>query len=581
MKYHSLFFMFCLLGAFVGIAQQIYIDRGVQVNGLWCFPVHTDETTYRYLPTKTRLSLDDQGRPKFSFMRYMTEKPTEGLSATSITEAGGGGILHFMVHYETPEEQISEAERLLKERFENEAIRIKGPILFDSASYSLVSSILTEDNSPRKKLLSFGQAPVMENSRIALSFEVDPISSKLLLESFKMDTPDVSLNFDLAFSGLTEAYDATLEIDWSEVKKSFNLGAGGNVYFVSADVELGLDELFKNNSIRLITNGDDEQMEGLLQTVYDKLLALMFEPVAPTEVPEAQRGGMMDALNALIGQDGALSSGNTFNFGINASFQMKELRTEGMSRLFFKGRSTVGRHHLLTFNIGNLYDRYGTDTSYFRDVPMWDPAFQQREIFVGIDGELEREFEKLLSSVTISLRKKHNNGHETLQEVFINRDRFQEAESPLSMRYLNHGDSIQTDWMNYEFKTIWKFNGGGTYETDWVDESSAMVNLYVPFKRKQIFLDGDLESLKGHSVRAVSVGIDYPFFDQRKKHQLSIRPTDNLEEKVFEITLPNTEDEIDYSITWFLENEEPIVKQAKDRYGLIFIDELPSNMSQE
>lgn len=559
------------------MSQQIYIDQGIQANGLWCFPTHNNPHTYRYLSTKARLALDEEQHPKFSFMRYITEKPSTDENATSsIIEAGGGGILHFLVLYETPQSQVDEAEIILKELLENEAVSIDGPILFDSASYALVSSILDkESNENEKHLLAVGKAPVMENSSIALSFDVNPLNSKLLLESFKMDTPDISLVFDLSFSGLSEAYDATLEIDWSEIKKSKSFGAGGNIYFVSADVELGLDELFKNNNIKLVTNGDDDDLEALLNTVYDKLLDLMFKPVEPAIVPEEHRGGLMDALSSIIGQDGALSSGNTFNFGVNASFQMKELRTEGKSNLVFNGRSTVNRHHFITFNIGDLYQTYGNDTRFFRDVPIWDPAFQLREVFVGIDGDLEKEFEDMLNSVTLTMRKKHGNGNETLSELIINKETFKNYEGHLSMRYLNQGDSIRTDWLTYEYRTLWKFKGGGGHESNWQSENSAMVNLFIPFQRRDILLDGDLDLLKEKGVRAISVQIDYPFFDQVKYDRITIRPTDDLNDKSFKITLPNTSEEVNYSITWLRKDAPNLSKKGTDRFGLIFIDELP------
>lgn len=577
MKRFILYSLLLLLFAGTSKAQQIHIDQGVQVNGLWCFPVHNKPKTYKYLPTQSRLALDENQHPKFSFMRYITEKPTEGTSGNSISQAGGGGILHFLILYDTPEEQIEKAERLLIEKFEDEEIKIVGPIVFDSGKYALVSSILNSETNERKKqILAMGEAPVMENSRIALSFDVDPLHSKLLLESFKMDTPDISITFELSFSGLTDAYDATLEIDWSEIKESQNFAAGGTVYFVGADVELGLDELFKNNSIRLVTNGSHPNMESLLNTVYNKLLELMFQPVEPTLIPESQQGGLTDAIMELVGSNGPLSSGNTTGFGFNASYQLKKLRTEGQSKLMFKGRTTVTRKHFITFNMGDLYSKYGANEQFFRDVPVWDPAFQQREVFVGIDGDLEKEFENMLNSVTLSLRKQHANGNQTVDEVFINKSTFKEFDGNLSMRYLNQGDSIQTQWLEYQYKTVWKFKGGGTYESEWINESGAMVNLFVPFKRRKIFLDGDLNSLKDKAIRAISVQVSYPFFSETKQHRLTLRPTDDLQEKSFEVTLPNSEEEVNYTITWFVEDSDPLEKTSKDKFGLIFIDEIPN-----
>ncbi len=558
------------------LAQQVLIDRGTRVNGLWCFPLYTDANTYLYLPTRARLALDEEQEPKFSFMRYITEKQSAEASANTVTEAGGGGILHFLILYDTPEEQILGAQAALRERLENEEIKIRGPIVFDKGSYTLVSSILNrETGTEERKILSIGEAPVLENSSIALSFDVSPLDSKLLLESFKMDTPDISLIFDLTFSGLSDSYDATLEIDWSEVKKSQSFGAGGSLYFVSADVELGFDELIKNNSIKLITTGSNASLESLLNTVYNKLLELMFKPVEPASVPEAQQAGLMDAIGSLIGPDGPLSSGNTTGFGLNASYQLKELKVEGKSNLFFKGRSTINRHHFVTFNIGDLYQRYGQDERFFRDVPIWDPAFQQREVYVGIDGDLEKEFESMLNSVTVTLRKKHMNGTETLADILINKERFKDYEGKLSMRYLNQGDTIQTEWLNYEYKTSWKFKGGGGYETQWQKENSAMVNLFIPFQRRTILLEGDLNMLKNQDIRAISVQINYPFFDQTKQHRVTIRPSDDLSQKSFEITLPNAIEDVNYKVTWIKRNAPKQEMTGIDNFGIIFIDELP------
>ena len=144
------------------------------------------------------------------------------------------------------------------------------------------------------------------------------------------------------------------------------------------------------------------------------------------------------------------------------------------------------------------------------------------------------------------------------------------------MRYLNQGDSIRTKWLDYEYRSVWKFKGGGGFETDWKTDNSAMVNLFVPFQRRSIQLDGDLSALKTEDVRAVSVQIEYPFFNQIKTHRVTIRPTDNLEEKAFEITLPNSVEEVSYDITWIRRNKPALTKSGTDKYGLIFIDELPN-----
>ncbi|MDZ4710513.1 MAG: hypothetical protein SH818_19090 [Saprospiraceae bacterium] len=555
-------------------AQQVYIDKGVYLEGLWCFPLHADSLSYVYMPTRGRLSIGEDKKPKFSYLRYIINKPSENNTNRSITEADGGGILHFLVLYDTPEETVTSAEEALQKKLANKNIKIKGPVIFEKGSYALISSILNPSNgSVEKKLITLGEAPVLENSSIALSFSLKPQESKLLLESFKMNTPDVSIIFDLTFGGLTDAYDAELDIDWSEVKHSDAFKAGGSVYFVGADIEVAFEKMRRQSAIKLRVNGSGGILEGLLNTVYDKLLNLMFVPAKPEKVEQA--GGLGAALNALTDPNGPMGSRKTTGFGINVGYQMKDMQSSGVSHLYFKGRSQVTRHHYVTFNIGNLYKQYKDDPSLFIDINLWDPTFQQREIFVGVDGDLEKEFKDMLNSVTIILNKKHQNGQTTLENVLINKGTFKSLDKPLSMLYGYQSDTNRLAWLNYEYKEIWQFQGGVNYDTGLNKSDASMINLYVPFYRKTILLDGDLNQLKTTGIRAVSIKLLYDFFGQKKEHRITLRPGDDITEKFFQVTLPNAIEEITYELTWIKTDGTSVSKTGKDKFGLIFVDEMP------
>lgn len=561
------------------IGQQILVDRGVRANGLWCFPLISDSLTYLYLPSEARLSVKSErtdSLPEFSYLRYIVNKPKAGTSTgNTVTDAEGGGILHFLVLYDTPEKQVLAAESRLKEILEKDEIKLRGPVVFEKGSYGLVSSIIRGPKDTTRTLLSMGEAPIVEGSKIALSFELDPLRSKLLLESFRMATPDISLVFDLTFSGLSDNYDATLEVNWEEVRKSEAVSAGGSIYFVSADVDVAFDKLFRDNAIKLTVNGNDDVMDGLLNTVYNKLLELLFQPVPADRVPPEQRGGLSDAISSMFGPRGMLSSRNTTGFGLYAGYQLKEYQTTGKSYLTFKGRASSVRHHYITFNIGDLYDRFGENPLIFKDVPLWDPAFQQREVFIGVDGSLEKEFVKLLNSVTVTLKKTHQSGKETLQQKLIDKNLFVNYKGPLSMVYGSDKDIDRTAWLEYYYQAEWQFQGGAGYKTDWLKETASMINLYTPFQRRTIAFEGDIETLFSQGVRAISVLVSYSFFGQIKQTRVSIRPGDNLSDKSFEITLPNNQEEIDYTISW-VKREETLTTSGKDKYGLIFVDELPA-----
>ncbi|MDX2249411.1 MAG: hypothetical protein SF052_21690 [Bacteroidia bacterium] len=557
-------------------AQQILIDRGLRAGGLWCFPLLTDSLTWLYLPSEGKLATDAEGNPQFSLLRYVINKPSATNTGAVITDADGGAVLHFLFLYETPEDQVENAQKALQEKLGNQDVKLRGPVIFDKGRYTLISSILKPAPGQKEvEVLSTGEAPVLEGSKIALTFDLTPQKSKLLMESLKMKTSDISVVFDLSFSGLTDSYNAKLEIDWSEVRKSESFKAGGSIYFVSADVGLAFDRMRRDNAIKLTTIGENANLDGLLNTVYDKLLKLLFDPVQPERVPAAQQGGLADAIGAMVG--GSLNSRNTTGFGLNVGYQLKDMKTEGTSVLTFNGRSTVDRHHFITFNAGDLYNQYGQDERYFRDVPLWDPAFQQREIFVGVDGDMEKEFTSMLNSVSVNLRKIHQGGQETMKSVLIQRSTFLNFNGKLSMVYGSVKDTNRIQWLDYEYQTQWQFQGGGSYVTPWIEDNASMINLYTPFRRHKIEIDGDLAGLEEQGIRAIILEVSYPFFDQVKKVRQTIRPGDNLTTKSMEITLPNEQEKVDYVLTWIKKDGSKAEYKGQDQYGLIFIDELPQN----
>ncbi|HET7497358.1 MAG TPA: hypothetical protein VFM00_03590, partial [Candidatus Eisenbacteria bacterium] len=60
-----------LIGAPSARAQQILIDKPVRAGELMCFPDLNDPTAYYYVNDKPHLATDANGKPQFSFLRYV------------------------------------------------------------------------------------------------------------------------------------------------------------------------------------------------------------------------------------------------------------------------------------------------------------------------------------------------------------------------------------------------------------------------------------------------------------------------------------------------------------------------------
>ena len=570
-------------------AQQILLDEAVRADTLWCFPSAKDPGSYYYVPRRAGLVLEN-GLPAFSFVRYVVNEATEAAGAEGITGARGGGVLSFRATYETPEEDLRRAEAALRAKVGNDEVVLRGPIIFKEGRYALVSSIVTA-GEPERHLLATGNAPVLEGNQLAFSFEVDAERATLLLRSFEMATPDVSVVFDMTIEGLTEAYDAEVVVDWDKVydHQSFSGFAGvdalSKMVKVGAEVKAAFDALREDNAIRVTTRGQDERMDAILDRTLGRFIDLVFDKVEPEAQPEAQQGGgdilggiletiggfleNMDVEELIAGQGLPTIRGSV-------GYQLKSKRRSGTSRLDLSSRTTAQRHATMAFNVGNLYERHKGDRRLFRTVNLDDEAFVQREIHVGVDGAILPEFDAYINSVTVTLRKEHESGEETLRELLVSRETFDRPLDDFRMIYGWYEDANRSKWLEYDYRTSWSFKGGGIYETEWQRDTASMIDLYAPYERRPIQILGDRQVLEAEGIRAVHVEVEYEFFGGVKKADRTILTPDADGDHQLEITLPRGETSYAYTVTWLRKDGAPLVQSGRDNTGVLFLDILPS-----
>src|SRR5688572_2298378 len=369
---------------FAASAQQILIDQGARVEELWVFPAAANPLHYYYVPSTARLVSDANGDPSFSFLRYVINRASknEADASKGITTAEGGGILHFLVTYDTPAEQVQRAERAIqrlvaqnKPDLKAEDVKLMGPIIFKAGRYVLISSIINDKKQAEPQLLAIGNAPVLEGSQLALSFDLTPERATLLNESLKMATPDISLTFEMTVEGLTDSFAADVEVHWDDVYKHeaygvkaevplwyFNIGGNGRVMF---------DELVQNKAVEVRTRGANANMEALLEKVQMKLLELMFEPVPIEDADKPdQIGQLAQAITSLreSEEEKKKKAQAKPRAGITFSYKIKDVRRTGDSIVSLNSQSPVERMTTIGFNIGDLWSRYGDDKRFFKTV---------------------------------------------------------------------------------------------------------------------------------------------------------------------------------------------------------------------
>lgn len=558
----------CFLASNVS-ASQILLDGGVKINGLWCFPSLQDTSVYYYLPNEAKLSLQPNGLPAFSMLRYVENTAGETSSNKVISKAAGGAIVHFLLSYGVQEQQRKSAERGLQQQLGDDEVVIKGPIVFSQAKYALVSSILTKG---KETLITAGDAPVLEGGQLAFSFHLSPADSKLFLESFKTATPDLSLIFDFTFSGLSQAYNAEMEIEWSKLYSYEKMKSKGGYWIFKYEAERVVEELFQENAIRLHTTGEDKMMDGLIELAHEKATSLLFSPIDIRQYRTQNNQileGIIDAFDHVADRFGL----GLFGGGFEAAYTYQEVRQEGISKFSFNKRTALDRHHFITFNIGDLFKKYGENPKIFKTVNLADPDFEQREVYIGLDGQLNAAFKHMVNNVTVVLKKEHEDGTHTLAQQLVRKDSLGSIQ-PLKFVYGNRNDTERSQWLNYQYKTIWHFQGGGQMETDWETSAAAMISLFVPYEHRTIYLDGDLKSVWEKDVQAIVVSIEHPFFDQKKIQRQILRKGEALGSKNFQLTLAAGQYSCDYEITWISRTGNKS-KKGIDKFGVILIDEIP------
>lgn len=582
--------MMLFIGAGNGVhAVELAIEDGRQMAGLWVFPSLSQPGNWRYVPAEAVLSNDANGDPAFSMILFVNnavaaDEPEDVAASRSfdtIVEADGGASVHLLVEYRTDAEQVATAEIALREDLGDDSIQLVGPVLFDNGSFSVVTSIVDSNDERNPVLLDNQIAPVLEGNRVPVSLQLSPEEAAMLLGSLNTSTPDLSMVFDMQFTGLSHAYDATVVVDWEKTSRSLNASAGGSLYYVSLDAERAIEELFQDGAIRLEAAGSDERMEALVDRTHHRVLEMLFAPIEIDEEPEDNGGDLLGMLSSLTDPDGGLlSSRQLTGFGAFGKFRLKDMRSEGESRLSFAKKTPMTQHALLTVNIGSRIHEYLDDERFVRTVTP-DLAFTRRRIPVSVDGALAPDIGNLVNSIQVMLRKQSSDGQITLDELVIDRSALAGGTVFGPLEYGNLARDAQEGWLAYDYRTLWSFRGGGTYDSGWKATDAAMINLAAPYHYTSVNIEGELEPLRDAGVRAVIAEIEFDFFGRTRTVRRQIRPDAEVASSIepISLTLPDGSYDYEYRLTWILPDNRQTRRSGHDELGFVFIDEMPPDTS--
>jgi hypothetical protein len=257
------------------------------------------------------------------------------------------------------------------------------------------------------------------------------------------------------------------------------------------------------------------------------------------------------------------------------SRKLKETRHKGVFRIDLNKYTQDTRSFPFSENIGDLR-RYFEDQDFFRQVNLDDPFFRQREIAVFVDGLNASDFGDYINFVSVLLRKTHDGGKLTLEEVRIDRNNFNEEGNNFRMLYGWKDDASRESWMNYEYKPTWSFFGGKEVEGDWIPTSAGAISLAPPYQPRKVTLDADPDLMKDAKVRAITVKLFYDLAGAELTKETTLNAMRGEFSRNMDFMLPQDKETYDYEIVWRLRGNKLVKSGRQESVGsILFVDELP------
>ncbi|AEE49553.1 hypothetical protein [Haliscomenobacter hydrossis] len=259
---------------------------------------------------------------------------------------------------------------------------------------------------------------------------------------------------------------------------------------------------------------------------------------------------------------------------IVAAYSMRTVRQRGVFRI-----------DLNKYTIDNLSLRFDQNVGAidcpdcFKQINLDDPLYKQREVSATVDGYNAEDFQKYINFVSISFRKKHEDGQYTNADLTIDRAKFNQQGNFFPFLYGWKGDNNRLKWREYEYKTVWNFFGGATKESVWAKSDLPTVPLSPPYLRKVIDIEMDQEVVTREGIRSAEVKITYKVEGKDMVKQVRLNPKGGLLTTQIEVLLPvpsiNPAPTYDYEITWMLNNGTTKVSPKKSSSNLvIFADQM-------
>ncbi|WDP84029.1 MAG: hypothetical protein HUN05_01680 [Desulfobacter sp.] len=573
-----------------------------------CFPAATKDPAkksknYYYLPADPKVSRDKDGTPKFSMVRFVTDK--------TVADGGAeGAIIHFLVEYGLDKKQVKETEKLLKKKVKG--AKLKGAVPLETGaegnSFNVVSATLT-DKGFTSTLVTSGKAPVMEGQKVAVAAKLDAYGDTLLAKSLEQPTTDISVVFDLKYVVKLPAYDVRVTINYdkyhllekehtesrekkTKVKKYWN-PKWYNLFKVSSrktttlteeEQTRALDTLQESGVVTFdyvqhVPDADKEIVEsGLHKIVLESFFDMQKRLGEPTDEELSDEGDSDSDKSAEEQHRKNAAKARNYKYTV---FQKKEIKRTSTQTLSLKKVIVRYEHHTMTGNVGTWYAKYKDNPKLVSEVNLNDPFFQRRELRFIIGLTAYDIFNEMVNYATVQVRVPRKGQRPFIDELTIDKKYLEENGQTAMLSYARMGDDEQV----YDYAVQWSLRGGHLYpkKPQWKKGELMTVDLTAPIKPVTIEAEAELDELEEMGIARVGIELKYKRFGKtfidKKGFALSPGVGEPAVSKV--IYQDEDSDAVDYRLIFYTKKIGKITSDKWQRVDADFIYCAPGEMILE
>jgi hypothetical protein len=228
-------------------------------------------------------------------------------------------------------------------------------------------------------------------------------------------------------------------------------------------------------------------------------------------------------------------------------------------------------------NIGDL-SSFTNDQSMFREANEDDPLYSQRELMAFVDGVNAQDFGQFVNFVNVRMKKTHENGAITNQEIRIDRNNFNADGNNFKMVYGYDGDKDRKKWMDYEYETTWSFFGGQSVNVPAQHNNAGAINLAPPFQKRSVEFQADPTIVSSSGIRLITVKLFYTINGNELSKVITLNPSKSQLSEKIDFLLPADSFDYKYQVDWKLGNNQ---SRSSDKIAahdaIVFVDTLPNS----